>query len=104
RNSLDFPAAGLRWNVNFNDGVNTLTVSAWKDGVRVQDSLVQRYQTDVWGEPSKLLLQTVERVDDTVTVLAEVVDSKGVRCLDADDYVRFSLAGPGRLLDHLGTS
>ncbi|WP_262247866.1 glycoside hydrolase family 2 protein [Parapedobacter soli] len=104
RNSQDFPAAGLRWNVNFNEGINTLTVSAWKDGVRVQDSLVQQYQTDVWGEPSKLLLQTVTRVDETVTVLAELVDSNGVRCLDADDYVRFSLAGPGHLLDHLGTS
>ena len=37
-------------------------------------------------------------------VEAQLVDAKGVLCLDARNVVRFGLAGDGRLIDNLGTS
>src|SRR5262249_46347896 len=45
RNSEDFPAAGLRWMVKFNDGENQLKAVGSKGGVQVTDDLQFRYQT-----------------------------------------------------------
>jgi beta-galactosidase len=38
------------------------------------------------------------------TVQVTLVDSKGVPCLDATNWISFSLAGGGQLIDDLGTS
>lgn len=37
-------------------------------------------------------------------VEAQLLDAKGVLCLDARNVVRFGVAGDGRLIDNLGTS
>ena len=45
RNTLDFPAAGLNWNLNFAEGENVLkSVGQTKDGKEVIDELKVNYR------------------------------------------------------------
>jgi len=104
RNSQDFPAAGLRWRVNFNAGKNHLRVAAVKDGVRVSDEIEVEYQTARWNQPVRLTLTEISRNTDAATIEARLVDANGVLCLDAKNVVRFSVAGSGKLIDNQGTS
>jgi len=100
RNSQDFPAAGLRWKLVFQPGENVVSVVARRGKETVSDSIRFVYQTAVWGKPSQLKL---EKMDDS-TVRVQVLDDKGVRCLDAANWIRWGLTGDGRLVDDLGTS
>ena len=95
RNSQDFPAAGLRWLVKFKPGENVVRAV----GRNVSDEIRFVYQTEKWDKPAKLVLKVLGSV-----VEAQLVDAKGVLCLDARNVVRFGLAGDGRLIDNLGTS
>ena len=104
RNSQDFPAAGLRWQVNFASGKNHLRVVASKNGATVSDELEVEYQTAKWGKPARLTLTEIARDADTATVEATLLDANGVLCLNAGNVVRFSVAGCGTLIDNQGTS
>jgi len=104
RDSQDFPAAGLRWNVSFANGPNHLRVEAERDGVKVVDELDPSYQTEAWGDPAELHLRETMRRGNQVTVEAKLYDAKGVLCLDSRKPVRFSVAGAGTLIDNLGTA
>ena len=95
RNSQDFPAAGLRWLVKFKAGENVIRAV----GKNVSDEIRFLYQTEKWGKPAKFVLKISNSV-----VEAQLVDAKGVLCLDARNVVRFGIAGDGRLIDNLGTS
>ena len=97
RNSQDFPAAGLRWNVKFREGENVLRAAGSKG---IEDEIRFRYQTEKWEKPAKLILEK----SGAATVEARLVDAKGVQCLDARNFVRFAIAGDGKLIDNLGTS
>jgi beta-galactosidase len=104
RDSQDFPAAGLRWLVQFAPGKNHLRVAAVKDGVAVSDEIELEYQTKQWGKPAQLELAEVARDASTATVETTLRDANGVLCLDARNAVRFSVAGSGSLIDNQGTS
>jgi beta-galactosidase len=104
RNSQDFPAAGLRWNVPFTSGDNQVRVVARQGKQTVQDELRFKYQTQKWGKPTRLTLQKISEANGLTTVEAKLYDAQGVQCLDAVNWVDFSLAGAGKLLDDLGTS
>jgi beta-galactosidase len=108
RNSQDFPAAGLRWMARFKEGDNLLEVRARAGQTVVEDEVRFRYQTQKWGKPARLLLSrqkdTAAKGRAQATVLARLVDGKGVACLDSRLAVRFDLAGGGRLIDNLGTN
>jgi beta-galactosidase len=104
RNSQDFPAAGLRWRVEFAPGKNHLRVLAKKNGASVSDEIEIEYQTVKWGQPARLALAEVARDKDKVMIEATLLDANGVRCLNAKNAVRFSLAGSGSLIDNQGTS
>ncbi|MCE5185927.1 MAG: alginate lyase family protein [Planctomycetaceae bacterium] len=103
RNSQDFPAAGLRWSVKFKNGINHLQAIARKDGVEVVDEITFRYETRQWKKPARLSLRMMARHADRVTLQAELLDEKGVICLDARDFVQFGSTGDGTLIDNLGT-
>jgi beta-galactosidase len=103
RNSQDFPAAGLRWEVPFVAGKNHLRVVARKDGTTVVDEIDFLYQTTPWGKPAELRIARSARAGNAVTVEATLYDEKGVLCLDAANTVHFSIAGDGALVDNLGT-
>jgi hypothetical protein len=102
RNSQDFPAAGLRWEIPFESGLNTLRATGKSHGRTVTDETLFRYETRPWGKPHHFRMQQLSAADDHVRVQVELLDEAGVICLDAADFVRFGHAGDGRLLDNLG--
>ena len=103
RNSQDFPAAGLRWSVCFNPGHNVLRARAISGPATLTDEIAVTYQTEPWGTPAAVELAEKQRIGSRITVEARLVDSSGVLCLDAKDFVRFAIDGDGRLIDNLGT-
>lgn len=104
RSSQDFPAAGLRWMVTLQAGNNDIKVVARKGKVTVTDQISQVYQTEKWGKPAKLQFEKVKDENGIVTVQVKLLDANNVLCLDAVNWVNFSLTGDGTLLDDLGTS
>ncbi|RAW00885.1 glycoside hydrolase family 2 TIM barrel-domain containing protein [Pseudochryseolinea flava] len=104
RSSQDFPAAGLRWSSVFVKGKNTLLVVGRKGKDIVRDELSFMYQTEQWQQPAKLSMKIVERNENLATVEVTVLDKNNIQCLDASNWIRFSLAGDGTLIDNLGTS
>lgn len=104
RNSQDFPAAGLRWSVKLKEGNNVIRAVGRKGMNVVEDQISQQYQTAKWTDPSKLIVERVNEEADIVTIQAKVVDGANVLCLDADNWIHFSLVGDGLLVDDLGTS
>lgn len=104
RDSQDFPAAGLRWNVVFKKGENHLKVLAKKGKMEVTDEVSFNYQTDKWGKPFKMMLEKIAQDGAVATIQAKFLDKKGVLCLDAKNYIEFFAAGDGELIENLGTS
>ena len=104
RDSQNFPAAGLRWSVPFDEGVNALRAVGKRHGTTVSDEIVLRYESRTWGKPHHLRLQELPTTNGNLRVQAELLDEAGVVCLDARDFIRFDHAGDGRLLDDLGTA
>ncbi len=104
RDSQDFPAAGLRWMVNYKAGKNTIKVVSKRGKETVTDEIVQNYQTAKWGKPAKLVLEKIAEANDKVTIEVKLYDADNVLCLDARNYVYFDLTGDGKLIDNLGTS
>jgi beta-galactosidase len=102
RNSQDFPAAGLRWQVAFQPGENHVRVVARKAGVEVADEISFRYQTEKWDNPAQLAIEETGRAGAIVTLLARLLDARSVPCLDARNVIRFRLAGDGELIQNLG--
>jgi beta-galactosidase len=104
RNGQDFPAAGLRWNVVYQEGENVLKVVARKGKTTLTDEIRQVYQTEKWGTPARLVLSKIEQVADVATIEVKLFDAKNVFCLDARNLVEFGLTGDGVLIDNQGTS
>ena len=104
RDTADFPAAGLHWNVKLKEGSNQLRALGKANGAEIMDEVFVAYQTALWGKPAKLTVNELSRHNDLVTIEARVSDQDGVPCLDAANLVRFGLTGDGKLLDNLGTS
>ena len=105
RNSTNFPAAGLHWNVKLNEGTNTLrAVGKSAAGTEVADEIFQAYQTAEWSAPAKLTLTALSRSNDVCVIEARMLDKDGVPCLDTANIVRFGITGDGKLLDNLGTA
>ncbi len=104
RNSQNFPAAGLRWEVAFTSGPNHLRAVATKGASTVSDEIGMIYQTELWDKPAELKLLEKERKENIVTLEAKLFDAKNILCLDSSLSVRFALAGAGTLLDNLGTT
>ncbi|MGX5688030.1 glycoside hydrolase family 2 TIM barrel-domain containing protein [Arcticibacter tournemirensis] len=104
RNSQDFPAAGLRWSLPFVTGENVVKVVALKGREKVEDMLRFVYQTAKWGKAAKMSLKKIAEEDGVATVEMSLLDSNDVQCLDSTNWVRFSLAGDGKLVDNQGTS
>jgi beta-galactosidase len=104
RNSQDFPAAGLRWNVVLQPGANNIKAIAKKGKEIVTDEITFQYQTEKWNKPVKAILEKIDEANGIATLQVRVVDEKNINCLDAAEQVRFGLAGDGELIDDLGTS
>jgi beta-galactosidase len=104
RNSQDFPAAGLRWLVPMYKGNYTVKVIGKKGKDKVEDEVSFVYQSDKWAKPAKATIEKVSEENGIATVEVKLYDNKNVQCLDAINWVRFALAGDGKLIDNQGTS
>lgn len=104
RDSQDFPAAGLHWNLVFNEGRNQLIAKGKKDGITVTDTVLFEYQAKKWSTPAAIKITKKEITNGLVTVHVQLVDANGTPCLDAKNYFEFDLAGDGTLIKNLGTS
>jgi beta-galactosidase len=85
-------------------GSNDVKVIAKKGKSIVEDAISFQYQTEKWGKPAKLLIEKIKEQNDTVTIQAKLLDDKNVQCLDSANWIRFGLAGDGKLIDNQGTS
>lgn len=103
RNATNYPAAGLSWRVQFNNGENTVRAVGRGSGAELSDEIHFTYQTTKWSKPSRLVLREVAQTGGLVTVEARAFDKDGVYCPDAANVVRFGLTGDGQLRDNLGT-
>ena len=104
RNSQDFPAAGLRWNVVLNKGINNIKAIGKQGKTKLVDELVFTYQPDKWRKPAKLLIEKLKEENGVITIQAKLLDEKNIQCLDAANWIQFGLIGDGKLIDNLGTS
>lgn len=103
RSSQDFPAAGLRWNVKLKSGINTLRAVTVDAKEPLTDELTFEYQTAKWGEATAFQVQSTPLENGMVMVEAQLVDDKGVRCLDSRAFIYFDIAGDGTLVQNQGT-
>ncbi|TKG95083.1 glycoside hydrolase family 2 protein [Puteibacter caeruleilacunae] len=103
RNSQDFPAAGLRWNVKFNAGDNHIKVIGKKDGVVLEDEITQYYETRKWGEAKNIAVKMVKNTDNKALYEVVVTDDKGVVCLDSKKWISFQVMGKHQLVENMGT-
>lgn len=104
RMPLDFPAAGLRWEAPMYKGNYTVKVVARKGKTEVQDEISFAYQSDKWSKPAKVTIEKLKEENGIATILVKLFDNKNVQCMDATKWVRFGLAGDGKLIDNQGTS
>jgi len=104
RDSQNFPAAGLRWQVPMQKGDYTFKVIAKKGKITVTDELVQSYQTEKWAKPAQMTFTKIDEKDGVATLEVKMLDDKNVLCLDAINLVAFSLVGDGELIKDQGTS
>lgn len=104
RDSQDFPAAGLHWDVVLQEGTNRIEAVARKGDAELRDAAIQEYTTTKWGIPVQLRLTVGNEEEETVLVIAELIDTDGRRCLDATDFIRFTSTDPTALLCNRGTA
>lgn len=104
RDSQDFPAAGLHWQVTLREGENTIEAIGYQGKERLHDRIVQTYQTRRWGPPTSVRLTPMEGDVTGILLQAEVTDSRGVRCLDAKGFIEFGCTHPHALQQHQGTT
>jgi beta-galactosidase len=102
RNSQDFPAAGLRWMVKFDEGNNRIKVVARKGGVEVPDEITTFYQTRKFNKPTHFELSQSKIAGGLIQMEAWLMDAGGIMCVTSRNAVRFELAGDGLLIDNLG--
>lgn len=102
RNSQDFPAAGLRWDVAFNEGNNIVKAVGKGDKKALADEIQFEYQTQKWGDPA-YLHTSLEKEGDITTVKVQLMDKDGIRCLESSDFIRFDLVGDGKFIQNQGT-
>lgn len=104
RNSQDYPAAGLRWNLVFKEGENRLKAIAKNGNEVFVDEKSFDYSSTVWGKPNNLKLFTEKRAGDLLTMSVKLFDDKGNQCHDGNQMIEFGLAGDGSLVQNQGTS
>ena len=104
RNSQDFPCAGLRWETALLKGKNDVKVIAYKGKTEVTDEISFYYQTEKWEIPSKMQTSIIHKNNSEAIIEVRLLDSRGVLCLDADNFVEFESIGTGSLFINQGTS
>lgn len=103
RNTQIYPACGLFWNVVFQPGHNTLRAIGNSNDTTLTDEISLQYQTEKWDKPDHFILSE-EPIDNNHSWLhVKLVDKNGILCLDAKQFVEFSICGDAELIKDEGT-
>ncbi len=103
RDSQDFPAAGLHWQVVLPEGENRIEAVARSGKTVVRDAIVQQYTARVGGEPAQLQLRIVSEGGERFAE-ALLCDRDGNRCFEAADFIRFGATDLRALSHNQGTA
>ena len=104
RDTREFPAAGLNWDVLFEANENVLIAKGFDgDECIVLDTLKINYSYQKTGSAHKLVLNSSMLKNGNYLIVAEAVDKAGRRVLNYEDRVYFSQDGAGKLLINYGT-
>lgn len=104
RNTKLFPAAGLNWNLNFEEGKNILvSVGKTSDGKKVKDELKINYRYTKNSKAKGLILEQKKLENGNYLITAIAIDSDNLRCLDYEDRVYFQCLSGGKTMKNLGT-
>ena len=104
RDTKEFPAAGLNWNLNFIEGENTLiSIGKTKDGKDVKDELKLNYRFTKNNSAKDLMLEYKTLDNGNYLITAIAVDGKGLQCLDYESRVYFQCLSGGETLKSQGT-
>ena len=99
-----FPASGLTWGVNFNEGYNLIKAVGYTGNKIVSyDTLTVHYTYQKSGKPDKINISSKRLVNGDYLITATVVDKNNLRCLDYNKRIYFAVSGPGNLLENYGT-
>jgi beta-galactosidase len=104
RSPMDFPAAGLRWELPMYKGNYEVKVIAKKGKVQVADSISFQYQSQQWQQPVSLEVKKIKEENGVATIEVNLLDYQQLKCLDAANWIRFAVAGDGKMIDNQGTS
>lgn len=103
RDIAKFPASGLVWDINFEEGNNELIAIAETPNGEVRDTLEVKYRHTKNGTAKALALSSSKLKNDRFLITATAMDSAGLRCLDYEDKVYFQCLGGGKTLKNQGT-
>ncbi|MFS4417605.1 glycoside hydrolase family 2 protein [Maribacter sp. 2307ULW6-5] len=103
RDITKFPASGLVWDLDFEEGENELIATGHTDRGVVQDTLRVNYRHQRNGSAKALELEYEPLDNGRYLVTAIAVDANGLRCLDYEDKVYFQTLEGGKSLKHQGT-
>jgi beta-galactosidase len=104
RDIKKFPACGLVWNIEFSEGKNRIEAIGYERQKKVSSDLLQvNYSTTPSGAPDHLALTSEKLANGRWRVTATMVDKLGLRCLEYNNRISFSLQGNGKLHANLGT-
>lgn len=108
RASQDFPAAGLRWNTTFKQGINTVKAIAIKgkgnNKVEIKDEIRFEYETRPFSKETHIVAKISDAGDGKVWIEAELCDENGVVSLASSKFIEFESIGDGVLVANQGTS
>ncbi|WP_420582289.1 glycoside hydrolase family 2 protein [Reichenbachiella sp.] len=104
RNTKQFPAAGLNWDVLFTSGENKLMAVGREDGEKIaEDQLVINYRYEQAGSPNQLSLSSSVLENGNYLVTVTALDKNGLRCLNYEEQVYFQCLEGGDLVKNQGT-
>jgi len=99
----EFPASGLNWSVNFQEGLNKIIAVGNEDGeITANDTLEINYTYRKNSKPVKLILTSDRISNGNHLITASAVDKNGQLCLNYNDRVYFSAEGKGKLIENYG--
>ena len=100
----DFPAQGLRWDIEFSVGMNSLIArcTGAGDGAAA-DTMANHYTNAQAGPATKIALMTAPLPNGHLLVVAKLVDRNGDVVFDASDRMYFDRSGGGVFSGQQGT-
>jgi beta-galactosidase len=99
-----FPASGLNWDVEFQEGNNSIiAIGRSTNGTEVSDTLNLTYRFKKNGKATHLSLSAKQLKNGNLLVTATAFDKDNLRCLDYEERVYFQCLSGGETLNSMGT-